>query len=90
MFISIPNIFLKGLIMFTIMADSANYGITLFQGAKKEWVKQFIKDDKIANTLNNFIDTQTSFAKQVVQTSADIGAAVSKELGKFPKFDNAK
>lgn len=72
------------------MTDSATYGITLIQGAKKEWVKHFVKDDKIASTLNNFIDTQTSFAKQVVQTSADIGTAMSKELGKFPKFDYAK
>lgn len=72
------------------MADSANYGITLFQGAKKEWVRQFVKDDTMANTLNDFIDTQTSFAKQVIKTGTDISTAVSKELGKFPKFDKVK
>ena len=76
--------------MFTMMTDSATYGITLFQGAKKEWVKHFVKDESIATTLNDFIDTQTNFAKQVVKTSSDIGTAVSKELGKFPKFDYNK
>ena len=76
--------------MFTMMTDSATYGITLFQGAKKEWVKHFVKDETMATTLNAFIDTQTDFAKQVVKTSADIGNVVSKELGKFPKFDYAK
>ena len=72
------------------MTDSATYGITLFQGAKKEWVKHFVKDESMATTLNAFIDTQTDFAKQVVKTSADIGNVVSKELGKFPKFDYSK
>jgi hypothetical protein len=76
--------------MFTMMADSATYGISLFQNAKKEWVKNFVKDEKIATTLNEFVDTQTDFAKQVVKTSSDIGTAISKELGKFPKFDYAK
>ena len=76
--------------MFTMMTDSATYGISMFHSAKKEWVKNFVKDEKIAATLNDFVDTQTSFAKQVVQTSADIGTAVSKELGKFPKFDYSK
>lgn len=73
-----------------MMADSATYGISLFQNAKKEWVKNFVKDEKIATTLNEFVDTQTDFAKQVVKTSSDIGTAISKELGKFPKFDYAK
>lgn len=73
-----------------MMTDSATYGISLVQNAKKEWVKHFVKEDAVKDTLNDFIDTQTSFAKQVVKTTADIGTAVSKELGKFPKFDYAK
>lgn len=76
--------------MFNMLSDSANYSISLIQGAKKEWVKQFVKDEKVADTLNSFVEAQTTFAKQVVKTSADIGAAMSKELGKFPKFDYAK
>ena len=76
--------------MFKMLSDSANYSISLIQGAKKEWVKQFVKDDKIADTLNSFVEAQTTFAKQVVKTGADIGSAVSKEMGKFPKFDYAK
>ena len=49
-----------------MMTDSATYGITLFQGAKKEWVKHFVKDESIATTLNDFIDTHTNFAKQEI------------------------
>jgi len=73
-----------------MFADSMTYGITMVQGAKKEWVKQFVKDDKIADALNGFVDSQTSFAKQIVKTSADLGAAVSKEVGKWPSFTKEK
>lgn len=76
--------------MFTIISDTANYGVSIIQGAKKEWVKQFVKDDSMITTLNDFIDTQTTYTRQMIKTSADIGNAVSKELGKFPNFTSIK
>jgi hypothetical protein len=73
-----------------MITDNVNLGISMFQGAKKEWVKQFVKDEKIAETMNSFVDAQTSFAKQVVKTGAEIGTAISKEVGKFPDFSFKK
>jgi hypothetical protein len=72
--------------MFTMYADSATYAISLIQGAKKQWVKQFVKDEKIAEALNGFVDSQTDFAKQVVKTGSEISTVISKEIGKFPTF----
>jgi hypothetical protein len=40
--------------------------------------------------MNSFVDAQTSFAKQVVKTGAEIGTAISKEVGKFPDFSFKK
>lgn len=73
-----------------MITDNANLGISMIQGAKKEWVKQFVKDEKIAEAMNNFVDSQTSFAKQVIKTGAEIGTAISKEVGQFPNFKFAK
>jgi hypothetical protein len=73
-----------------MITDNVNLGINMFQGAKKEWVKQFVKDEKIAESMNSFVDAQTSFAKQVVKTGAEIGTAISKEVGKFPDFSFKK
>lgn len=76
--------------MFTYATDAANYGITLFQNGKKEWTKHFVKDETIRQTLDSFVDAQTAFVKQVIKTNEVIATAVSKELGKFPKFDLTK
>ena len=76
--------------MFTMLSDNANLSINMIQGAKKEWVKQFVKDENIAESMNGFIDAQTSFVKQIVKTGADIGTVVSKEIGQFPNFKFAK
>lgn len=76
--------------MFTYATDAANYGITLFQNGKKEWTKHFVKDETIRATLDSFVDTQTAFVKQIVKTNEVMATAMSKELGKFPKFDFSK
>jgi hypothetical protein len=73
-----------------MLSDNINLGINMFQGAKKEWVKQFVKDEKIADSMNSFVDAQTGFAKQVVKTSVDMATAISKEVGKFPDFSFKK
>jgi hypothetical protein len=73
-----------------MITDNVNLGINMFQGAKKEWVKQFVKDEKIAESMNSFVDAQTSFAKQVVKTGTDMATAISKEVGKFPNFNYGK
>lgn len=72
--------------MFTIYTDSTNYGISMIQSAKKEWVKQFVKDETVAKSLTAFVEAQTEFAKQVVKTGADVATVMSKEVGKWPTF----
>jgi len=72
--------------MFTTYTDSTNYGISMIQSAKKEWVKHFVKDETVANSLTAFVDAQTEFAKQVVKTGADVATVMSKEIGKWPTF----
>ena len=76
----------KGNNMFTMLSDNANLGISMVQGAKKEWVKQFVKDEKIAEAMNGFVDAQTNFAKQVVKTNSDVATVISKEIGKWPSY----
>jgi len=76
----------KGNKMFTNYADSANYGITMVQSAKKAWVSSFVKDETIAKALTAFVDAQTDFAKQVVKTNSDVATVISKEIGKWPSY----
>ena len=72
--------------MFTNYADSANYGITMIQSAKKTWVSHFVKDETVAKALTAFVDAQTEFAKQIVKTNADVATVISKEVGKWPTY----
>jgi hypothetical protein len=76
--------------MFATYTDSANYGISMIQSAKKEWVKHFVKDDTMATSLTSFVDAQTDFAKQIVKTGADVATAMSKEIGKWPTTGKGK
>lgn len=72
--------------MFNMLADTMNYGIGLVQDGKKEWIKQFVKDEKVATSMNFFVDSQTEFAKQIVKMNHDMGVAVSKEVEKLPEY----
>ena len=72
--------------MFTMFSDSTNYGISMIQSAKKEWIKHFVKDETVSKSLTAFVEAQTDFAKQVVKTGVDVGTVMSKEIGKWPTF----
>ena len=59
--------------------------IDTVQGAKKYFVNTFITDKEIQKPLNAFVDSQTEFAKQFVQTNKDLAAQVFASFEKFAK-----
>jgi len=43
--------------------------IDAVQGGKKEFVKSTVKQDRLANILNEFVDAQTQYTKSFVQAN---------------------
>jgi hypothetical protein len=65
------------------LVSTASQFIDTVQGAKTSFVKQFVSNKDIAGSLQSFIDAQTKFAKQVVETSADVANLTTQELVKY-------
>lgn len=62
------------------MLNTAAYiAIDQVQSAKKEFVKSFVKNEKLADILNTFVDTQAEYTKQATKATIDSVTA----LGKF-------
>jgi hypothetical protein len=59
--------------------------IDTVQGAKKYFVNTFITDKEIQKPLNAFVDSQTEFAKQFVQTNKDLATQALAAFEKFAK-----
>jgi hypothetical protein len=57
--------------------------IDTVQGAKKYFVNTFVTDKEIQKPLNAFVDTQTAFVKQIVETNK---ALVDQTFATFEKF----
>ena len=53
--------------------------IDTVQGSKKYFVSTFITDEKIRKSLNAFVDAQTVFTKQIVESFTDISTHVAEE-----------
>jgi len=68
--------------------------IDAVQTGKKQFVKTFITDEKIADALNQFIDNQTEYTKKATKATIDAGTTVVQETIKHSqeaaKFDYAK
>jgi hypothetical protein len=68
--------------------------IDAVQTGKKQFVKTFITDEKIADALNQFIDNQTEYTKKAAKATIDAGTTVVQETIKHSqeaaKFDYAK
>lgn len=62
---------------------AVNTFIDTVQGAKKYFVNTFITDKEIQKPLNAFVDTQTAFVKQIVETNK---ALTGQALATFEKF----
>lgn len=68
--------------------------IDQFQAGKKQFVKTFVTDDKIADIMNQFIDNQTEYTKKAAKATVDAGTTLTQEtlkhIGDAFKFDYAK
>lgn len=64
------------------------------QNTKKQFVKTFITDAKIAATLNEFIDSQTDYTKSAAKATIDASTIIVNETIKHvqdaAKFDYNK
>ena len=63
--------------------------IDTVQGAKKYFVNTFITDKEIQKPLNAFVDTQTAFVKQIVETNKVLTDQALATLEKFAKSAKA-
>jgi hypothetical protein len=63
---------------------AVNYFIDSVQSGKKLFVQSFITDHQVKSALNDFVDTQTAFVKQIFKSSEVIQKQVSENL-KVPK-----
>ena len=63
--------------------------IDTVQGAKKQFVSTFVTDKEIQKPLFAFVDTQTAFVKQVVETNKALSDQALATLEKFAKSAKA-
>lgn len=61
--------------MFTL--DTA---IDTVQGAKKEAIKTFVKNEEMAKTLTEFVDAQTAYTKEAVKATTDVATKLTAKL----------
>ena len=62
---------------------AVNTFIDTVQGAKKYFVNTFITDKELQKPLNAFVDTQTAFVKQIVETNKALADQALATLEKF-------
>ena len=64
------------------------------QNSKKQFVKIFVTDEKIASTLNEFIDSQTGYTKSAAKAALDASTnlihATIKHVQEAAQFDYNK
>lgn len=75
--------------MFTLDAT-----IDAVQGAKKQFVKTFVQNEKIAEAMNTFIDEQAAYTKKAAKVGTDTVTTLTSEFVKTGqeamKFDYTK
>ena len=75
--------------MFTLDAT-----IDAVQTGKKQLVKTFVQNEKVAEAMNTFIDEQAAYTKQAAKVGSDTFATLSSEMVKTAqeamKFDYTK
>lgn len=58
----------------------ADMAIDAIQSSKSAWLNTFIKEDTVRKPLQQFVDAQTSFTKQVTKTWYDVTGAAAKAV----------
>jgi hypothetical protein len=75
--------------MFTIDAT-----IDAVQTGKKQFVKTFVQNEKVADAMNTFIDEQAAYTKKAAKVGTDTFATLTTEMVKTAqeamKFDYTK
>ena len=62
----------------------ADMAIDAIQSSKTSWLKTFVSDEQVRNPLQQFVDAQTLFTKQVAKTYWDVtGAAAEVVVSKL-------
>jgi len=73
---------------------TTDFYIDQFQAGKKQFVKTFVTDDKIADIMNQFIDNQAEYTKKAAKATTDAGTTLTQEtlkhIGDSFKFDYLK
>jgi len=68
--------------------------IDAVQSGKKTFIKTFVTNEKIASSLNDFVDSQTAYTKEVVKATTTMMTSVLSETTKsiqdVNKFDYTK
>jgi hypothetical protein len=65
------------------MLQSVNTFIDTIQDAKKQIVKTFVQDKTLAETINEFVESQRTFTKQVAKTTFEVATESAKQVAKF-------
>jgi hypothetical protein len=61
--------------------------IDTVQGAKKEAIKHFVKNEEVAKTLTEFVDAQTAYTKEAFKATTDVATKLTTKLaGEAVKF----
>ena len=58
----------------------ANMAIDAIQLGKTSWLKTFVHEESLLTPLQQFVDAQTAFTKQITKTVWEITGAASESL----------
>ncbi len=54
--------------------------IDTVQGAKKEAIKHFVKNEEVAKTLTEFVDAQTAYTKEALKATTEMTTKLATKL----------
>jgi hypothetical protein len=73
---------------------TADTMIDTVQNGKKQFVKTFVTNEHIAESMNHFIDTQADYTKKAMKATTDAATEIMQETQKAmreaAKFDYSK
>jgi hypothetical protein len=73
---------------------TADTVIDSIQNSKKQFVKTFVTNEHIAESMNHFIDTQAEYTKKAMKATTDAATEIMQETQKAmreaAKFDYSK
>jgi hypothetical protein len=73
---------------------TADTVIDTVQNSKKQFVKTFVTNEHIAESMNHFIDTQAEYTKKAMKATTDAATEIMQETQKVmretAKFDYTK